>query len=192
MGGVVAYEIARQLIAGGESVDLLMMFDSFCPNSKVASMSAGEEKILLQTMAAELGITDEGLSGAERIALDNLSLPALMSLFIRLGKEQNRLPKEFTVDDLTKRYQMVLKNTRAVHAYRGQPLDIDIQLVRAQENRNPDWSLGWNAVARKVTVRELRGDHFSLLRQPNVLELAKVVSNLMARRTPRRRLEAVS
>ena len=107
-----------------------------------------------------------------------MPLPKLMSLFIRLGKEQNRLPAEFGLDDLTNRYQMVLKNSRAVYAYRAQPLDVDIQLVRAQENRNPDWSLGWNSVARKVTVRELRGDHFSLLRKPNVFELGKVVSKI--------------
>ncbi len=182
MGGVVAYEIARQLIAAGERVNLLMMFDSFCPNTNAPTTlsSVNEEKIVLRTMAAELGITDEGLSLSQRAALDGMPLPKLMSLMIQLGKEQNRLPAEFGLADLTKRYQMVLKNSRAVYAYRAQPLDVDIQLIRAQENRNRDWSLGWNSVARKVTVRELRGDHFSLLRKPNVFELGKVVSKLMS------------
>src|SRR6185436_13055801 len=35
MGGVVAYEISRQLLQAGESVDLLLMIDSFCPNPDI-------------------------------------------------------------------------------------------------------------------------------------------------------------
>ena len=182
MGGVVAYEISRQLLQAGESVDLLLMIDSFCPNPDIVIAATPDvrEKILLQTMASELGISDEGLSPSEQAALDDMPLPDLMSLFIRLGKEQNRLPADFSVDDLTRRYQMLLKNTRALEKYRPLPLDIEIQLVRAQANTNPDWSLGWGSVAKEVTVHELAGNHFSLLRQPNVVELRQLINKLLS------------
>jgi thioesterase domain-containing protein len=182
MGGVVAYEISRQLLQAGESVDLLLMIDSFCPNPDIVIAATADvrEKLLLQTMASELGISDEGLSPSEKAALDDMPLPDLMSLFIRLGKEQNRLPADFSVDDLTRRYQMLLKNTRALEKYRPLPLDIEIQLVRAQANTNPDWSLGWDSVAKEVTVHELAGNHFSLLRQPNVVELRQLINKLLS------------
>jgi thioesterase domain-containing protein len=146
----------------------------------IAATSDVREKILLQTMASELGISDEGLSPSEKAALDDMPLPELMSLFIRLGKEQNRLPADFSVDDLTRRYQMLLKNTRALEKYRPLPLDIEIQLVRAQANTSPDWSLGWGSVAKEVTVHELAGNHFSLLRQPNVVELRQLINKLLS------------
>jgi amino acid adenylation domain-containing protein len=188
MGGVVAYEMARQLRKANDGIDLLLMIDSFCPNSVpefAAPMSAAEEIGLLRTLAAELGITDQGLSSVERDALGEMSLEELMALFIRLGREQHLLPAEF---DLRKRYATVLKNSRAVHAYRALPSEVEIQLIRAQQNRNPDWTLGWGSVAKKVTVRELRGDHYSLVRQPDVFEVGKVFSKLLSTRGAERQL----
>ncbi|HKN84576.1 MAG TPA: hypothetical protein VJW17_14105, partial [Pyrinomonadaceae bacterium] len=71
-------------------------------------------------------------------------------------------------------------NSRAGRSYRAIPSDVEIQLIRAQENSHPDWSVGWASFAKRVTVRELPGNHFSLLRQPHVLAVAQVVSDLIS------------
>jgi amino acid adenylation domain-containing protein len=191
MGGVVAYEMARQLKSANDSIDLLLMVDSFCPNSVPefsATMSAADEIGLLQTLASELGISDQGLSSVERDALGQMSLEKLMALFIRLGREQHLLPAEF---DLRKRYATVLKNTRALRAYKALPSDVEIQLIRAQQNRSLDWTLGWGSLARKVIVRELPGDHFSLIRQPVVFELGKVINKILSTHGAQRQLAHV-
>ncbi|HJP90443.1 MAG TPA: alpha/beta fold hydrolase [Pyrinomonadaceae bacterium] len=180
MGGVVAYEMARQLKAANCNVDPLLMIDSYCPNSIpefAERMTPADEKVLLQTLAAELGITDAGMSAAERATLDEMSVETLMTIFVRLGREQKLLPAEF---DLERRFETVLKNSRAVRSYRALPAEIEIQLIRAQENEHPDWSLGWGSLAKRVTVRELPGNHFSLMRQPHVLGVAEVISRLIS------------
>ncbi|HKN84608.1 MAG TPA: thioesterase domain-containing protein, partial [Pyrinomonadaceae bacterium] len=64
MGGVVAYEMASQLKAANWDVVVpLLMIDSYCPNSVpefAEDMTPADERLILQTLAAELGITDEG------------------------------------------------------------------------------------------------------------------------------------
>jgi thioesterase domain-containing protein len=179
MGGVVAYEMARQLKAASCNVDLLLMIDSYCPNSIpefAQAMTPADEKLILQTLAAELGITDECMSPAERTGLDEMPLDTLMALFVRLGREQNLLPAGF---DLGERFERVLKNSRAGRSYRASPSDVEIQLIRAKENKHPDWSVGWASLVKRVTMRELAGNHFSLLRQPHVVAVAQVLSNLI-------------
>jgi len=179
MGGVVAYEMARQLKAANRNTDLLSMIDSYCPNSIpefAEDMTPADEKLILQTLAAELGITVEGMNPAERAALDEMPLDTLMAVFVRLGRKQNLLPAGF---DLGERFERVLKNSRAGSSYRAAPSDVEIQLIRAQDNKHQDWSVGWGSLAKRVTVRELPGNHFSLLRQPHVLAVAQVVSNLI-------------
>jgi amino acid adenylation domain-containing protein len=183
MGGVVAYEMAQRLSSPQENVDLLLMFDSFCPDINAEddprSMSAADKMALLQAMASELGITDQGLSLSEKEALDKMALDELLAIFLRLGKEQNRLPLDFGLQELSERYDVTLKNSMALRAYRALPLDIEIHLIRAEANKNADRSLGWGSVATKVSVSEQSGDHFSMMHRPHVSDLAKTVSALM-------------
>jgi thioesterase domain-containing protein/acyl carrier protein len=183
MGGVVAYEMARQLNSAQENVALLLMIDSFCPNisdgDAIRRMSDDEERVLLRSMASELGITDQGLSSSEKDDLGKMGLNELLATVLRLGKEQNRLPPGFGLEELRERYAVALKNSMAVRAYRALPLNCNIQLIRAEGSNYVDWSLGWSSAAAKVTVTMQSGDHFSMMRHPHVLTLTKAVSALI-------------
>jgi amino acid adenylation domain-containing protein len=185
MGGVVAYEMAQQLNLYNEGVDLLIMFDSFCPNIGArdlpGNLSPEDERMFLHMMASELGIADRGLSELEKDSLDKMTLEELFPLVLRLGREQNRLPLHFGLQELGQRYAVMLKNSAALRAYRASPLDVEIQLIRADGNTNPDWSLGWSSVAESVSVTPQSGDHFSMMRRPHVSTLTQTVSTLMQR-----------
>ncbi len=141
MGGVVAYEMARQLNSARENVDLLLMIDSFCPNigeiDALRPMSDANERVL-QSMASELGITGRSLSSSEKDDLDGMGLDELLVLILRLGKEQNRLPSHFSLEELKERYAVAMKNSLALRAYRALPLDCEIQLIRAEANNHVD------------------------------------------------------
>jgi thioesterase domain-containing protein len=186
MGGVVAYEMARQLNTAHEDVELLVMLDSFCPNAAQRelprNLSLDDERMLLRVMTSELGITSQGLSELETGTLDKMAIDELFQLVLRLGKEQGRLPSDFTVPELSERYAVMRKNSIALRAYRAMPLSTEIHLVRAQQNNTPDWSLGWDSVATKVSVIQQSGDHFSMLRRPHVLSLAKTLGIMLSER----------
>lgn len=177
MGGVVAYEMARQLIIAQEDVELLLMIDSFRPDMRGADLSRDhspdDERSLLAVMASELGITDETLTAAEKLALNRMALDDLLPLLVRLGKEQNRLPAGFELSELKERFAVMLNNSSAVRCYQASPIPGEIHLIRAEENKTPDRALGWDSMVNKIYVTEQQGNHFSIMRRPHVLELAK-------------------
>jgi thioesterase domain-containing protein/acyl carrier protein len=175
MGGVVAYEMAQQLNSAEENVDLLLMIDSLC--SPLGATP--DERELLQILTSELGITAKGLSPSERDALEAMPLDELLVTVLRLGKDQNLLPMNFDLQELRERYAVTLKNSMALRAYRPKPLDIEIELVRAEGNENVDWDLGWSSVAAKVSVTNQSGDHLSMMRRPHLSALSKTFSALL-------------
>jgi len=177
MGGVVAYEMARQLTAAREEVELLFMIDSFHPDMMKENSSldhpTAHKMSLLATMASELGITDESLGPAEKAALSQMELEDMFLLFLQLGTEQNRLPPGFGLSELKERFAVMLNNSSAVRRYKASPIPGEIHLVRAEENKTPDATLGWGSLVTRVFVTEQQGNHFSIMRRPHVLELAK-------------------
>jgi len=183
MGGVIAYEINRQLHAAQERADLLLMFDSYCVAGGAVDGTRGastaDERSLLESMAAELGITSDGLGEHEKAHLGQKTLEEMLALVLRLGKEQHRLPMHFTLQALKDRFTVTLKNSMALRAYRPLPFQGEIELIRAMENKSTDWSLGWGSVAAKVSVTEQSGDHYRMLRRPHVAPLAKAVTELI-------------
>jgi amino acid adenylation domain-containing protein len=184
MGGVVAYEMARQLKEAREDVGWLLMLDSFCPAPGAADnsdgVSADDERVLLQIMASELGITTRGLDPSEEGALREMTVDELLATVLSQGKKQKRLPADFGLEELKERYALTLKNSVALRAYRPSPLDVEIELIRAAEGPgNVDRTLGWGSVAAKVSVTEQSGDHFSMMRQPHLPTLAETVSTLI-------------
>jgi thioesterase domain-containing protein len=181
MGGVVAYEMARQLRAAREDVDLLMLIDSHnpTPDGVEPGTSADDERGLLRTLASELGITAQGLSLSEMEALGEMGPDELLATILRLGKEQNRLPADFDLRELRQRYAVTVKNSTALRAYRPAPLDVEVQLIRAEENGNTDPTLGWGPLAAGVSVTKQSGDHFSMMRRPHVSALSEALSALI-------------
>jgi amino acid adenylation domain-containing protein len=181
MGGVVAYEMARQLRAAREDVGLLMMIDSHNPTPDGAEpgTSADDERGLLRTLASELGITAQGLSLSELETLGGMGPDELLATILRLGKEQNRLPADFDLRELRQRYAVTLKNSTALRDYRPAPLDVEVQLIRAEENGNTDPTLGWGPLAAGVSVTKQSGDHFSMMRRPHVSALSEALDALI-------------
>ncbi|HLM58373.1 MAG TPA: amino acid adenylation domain-containing protein, partial [Pyrinomonadaceae bacterium] len=181
MGGVVAFEMARQLKAEGEDVELLLMIDSHNPARDGAGPGtpAADERGLLRTLASELGITAQGLSPSEVEALDAMGPDELLATILRLGKEQNRLPADFDLRELRRRYAVTVKNITALRAYRPAPLDVEVQLIRAEENANTDPTLGWGPLAAGVSVTKQGGDHFSMMRRPHVSALSEALGALI-------------
>ncbi len=74
---------------------------------------------------------------------------------------------------------MTLKNSAALRAYRPAPLDVEVQLVRAEENGNTDPTLGWGTLAAGVSVTKQSGDHFSMMRRPHVSTLSEALGALI-------------
>jgi len=151
-GGLVAYEMARQLTAGGEQVALLALLDTYPGNLEPLSLSM----LRLVRNPARLAVVRD-LSA------------------IAKGSVRRRL-KDFFLSPVLKR--ILQANQRAAAEYKLHPyLGGKITLFRAQEfslRSVHDPHEQWRDLATAgLEVREIAGGHGDLLVSPQVGQLAK-------------------
>ncbi|HEY8208013.1 MAG TPA: amino acid adenylation domain-containing protein [Myxococcaceae bacterium] len=149
MGGVVAYEMARQLVASGRQVGLVVLIDS-------ASPALGRRTLGLPT-AAEVD---------PAVAMD-------------WARSEGLLAPEPAGEPETpwngRAVEVLAWNLRALQRYEPRPLDAKVLLLRARDGlirKLGDPMLGWGGLARSLEAREVPGDHHSLLAPPAVEALA--------------------
>lgn len=182
MGGVIAFEIARQLQVLGQQIDLLMLFDTYAPRlaesadvrglwgmqirlagwmrtllvSAVAVIEAASQRIWLRRTVNRTG----ELPDAARVGLhpsDEVTL-------------QTRIERAHAV------------NLSALRRYRALPLSGDIHLVVAQSGlyRLLDRNLGWRRLVHgHIVIQRVPGRHDSLIESSGLAEL--LLSKLASR-----------
>ncbi|HYU30619.1 MAG TPA: amino acid adenylation domain-containing protein, partial [Thermoanaerobaculia bacterium] len=180
MGGVVAFEMARQLESRGEAVDAVVLIDSFAPGATGLS-----EPLTGGALVAAFALDLAGLLGIEIGGLP----PELLTLeedealrrIAALAESSGLLPPGLDAADLTRRFATFAANHQALGRYTGGPGASRLILLRAAARPagmppiDPDH--GWGAFAAKpVEVHELPGDHYTLLREPVVADLAALLA----------------
>jgi amino acid adenylation domain-containing protein len=201
LGGVIAFEMALQLQAWGETVALLALMDAHVlPPKQEPNL---DEATLLKDLVAPGGPLDRLPleSGPNQRNPDALSknfqaelallAPALSGLghFEQLGPdeqlkaafEQARqaqvLPFDAKPDQVRRFVQVVKGNMLAARGYVPHAFPGRVTLFRASEQLDKERSaedLGWGALAMGgVTVHQVPGDHATLIREPNVRVLAE-------------------
>jgi amino acid adenylation domain-containing protein/FkbM family methyltransferase len=170
VGGVIAWELARQLVRAGRRVETVLLLDTLAPG---AHPGPAPEEIL------EAGGTSETpeVSEVDLLAAIAADLGGIAGREVDVEGPQTRR--------LLRVYQA---NVEAVQRYRPAPdpfLPVPgrVALLRAAERpegRGVDPALGWEGLAPGLVVRELAGDHYSLLRSPQVERLAAAIEELLS------------
>lgn len=188
MGGVVAFEMARQLQSSGEQVSLLALIDATAPGSNDLPAIA-DELTLMATFAQDLGLSWEHLT---------ISLEELMRLepdeqlryLLERAKAATVVPPDFDVVHIRRLFRVFKNNVQAMLSYVPQPYQGRVTLFRAdkQIKDNPAGeTMGWAAFALEgVEVHASPGNHFTVVREPDVKVLAEKLSDCLSR------VEAVS
>ena len=189
IGGVIAYEMAHQLRNAGEEVELLALFDSLAPvrsrGEESGFGSAGEtaeptaepdDALLLAGLARDLG----GLSGRP-VAIAPAELAGLdpeagLARVIERVRAAGALPAGLSAEQIGRLWRVFRANVRAVRAYTPRPAAGRTAIFVTLGNPERDSlgaDLGWGRlVGGALAVSDLPGDHYSLLREPDVQELA--------------------
>ena len=180
-GGTIAYEMARQLEAGGERVALLALVD-VGPPERSGSDEPGDSALLVR-LAEDL----VRMSGREvRFGTDvlaGLEAEAGLARLLALGRSEGILPPEVEVSHLRELLNLFRRHLRAARNYVPGPYGGSVTLFRAtgsMTSETADPTFGWGRFA-SIDLRLLDGDHYSVLRNPRVEALAEAL---------RRRLEA--
>jgi len=183
LGGVVAFEMARQLENQGEAVDAVLLIDSFAPAAGAAEALEGGALVasFAFDLARQLGIDLAGLPPdlLEREPED------LLHHLATQAEAAGLLPPGLDTGELTRRYTLFEANHRALASYNPEPGSTRLLLIRASKRpigrAQPEHDLGWtNLAAGSLEIHELPGDHYDLLREPAVAALAAIVRETLA------------
>jgi thioesterase domain-containing protein len=165
-GGVLAYEVARNLREAGEEVRLLALLDPILPASAHAS-----RKDQFQRFMKVEGIWNLGNKMARK----------LIDRGQRLVRPQAAPEEAAAADKLGELRNAAYEAAMGIWEKTALPYGGDTILFRATDLSDYpgltfDADLGWGRlVSGKLEIQEMPGNHLGILRSPNVYQLAAVL-----------------
>lgn len=177
-GGVVAFEMARQLLEGGEGASLILL-DAASP--LMARRDAVEEMADVFThFTASLGAAAQVDPEALRQVPQDGRAEYLYAMLAGLGLGQN-VPREQFVAT----FQGAIASENACLAYqaRALPVKIDTTLFKASDSYpGAPADYGWNALlGQPLRCHDIDASHFTLLDKDPAAELARKINLLGAK-----------
>jgi thioesterase domain-containing protein len=182
MGGVVALEMARQLEERGEQVAALVLIDT-APASPARSYAVDDDLPLIGHFAHDVGLllSESDISPEAARALDTDELLALLLERAKLG---GLVPPDVGLADARLLFRVFKSNMFAYQRYVPRPVACPVFLFRASERGGeapPDAAGVWgDGGGSRVVVKDVPGNHYSILREPNVEALAEELRTALA------------
>jgi amino acid adenylation domain-containing protein len=185
MGGLVAFEMARQLAAEGQEPELLALIDTLPPEipPETATTPTTDEELVAafaQDMARLLG-SNVRISPEE---LRSLPEPEKLAHVVRLGHTAGLLPADFGLAQIEPLFATFAANLQATRAYAPEPYAGRLTLW-VSEATAASYGAALDAWSRLVPAgldrTILPGDHYSLLRRPEVERLARELTAQLVR-----------
>ncbi|WP_354676164.1 amino acid adenylation domain-containing protein [Pseudomonas syringae] len=207
-GGVLAYEVATQLVGMDESVAFVGLLDSYVPRLTDQGKARWEGPQLLEReLLAHCSAywQAQGQAGvAPLMQLQALQTqpqrPVFESLLQLCRDEQLLYPELAQASDLQLRHYLEreLAHGHALAHYRLEPINLPIYLFRAEQREHApsdtnsghdssrDSSHGWAEVvpAAQLHCVSVPGDHMSMMQAPHVQVLGQALSRALSDQTP--------
>ncbi|HET7233067.1 MAG TPA: amino acid adenylation domain-containing protein [Longimicrobium sp.] len=179
MGGLVAFEMARVLEAEEERVELLALIDTPAPGRE---NPPADDVMLLAGFVLHLGMAPE------RITLTREQAAALtpaerLARAWEMARAAELIPGDLELSHFDRLWAVYRANAAAADAYRPGPCASPVLLVVAEERaaQAAGEQARWQALTRgTVRCATLPGDHFSIVREPHVAELAALLADALA------------
>jgi amino acid adenylation domain-containing protein len=184
MGGVIAFEMARQMHDQGQEVALLALVDSYAPSIIPAGPRSADETYAndLANFALHLGFTQDRITVAGSTLL---TLPPAEQLAYLLSeaKASGLVGIDMTLHELSAMWEAFQANFKIMTSYRGGSYQGKVTLFCAESQLGAgiskngslleDREKGWGNWAQGVEVIPLPGNHFTIIREPQVKVLAE-------------------
>ncbi|MCB0164084.1 MAG: amino acid adenylation domain-containing protein [Anaerolineae bacterium] len=183
-GGVIAFEMARQLKAQGEPVALVAMFEGYAPLRGQDRESIWRSPRLMFNFMRNLPFwaADNLALGPEQLRLRvKRKIRRHWKLFVRKFGRTTTLGVDDVLDDTSHipdhLRQLMQTHLRAMSQYNPGPYDGSITLFRVRSqplSRTPDPTMGWNKlVTGGLEIKKIAGSHHNIFEQPHVQSVAE-------------------
>lgn len=206
-GGVIAFEMANQLIEQGEVVELVALLDAATPQAARRTGRIAKQRLeRLSQLFAKAGGIDRSLRGTARLVETTVAktlnalrwettsrikkwsvrarFKLLRNLIAKGGSWPARIPglSVRQIYECAEEEYIPKKISAAtilvVRATRGEAGDTPYVEVFS------DPTLGWGAVASRLSTVDVEGGHFTMLQEPAVEHLASVLRAALAPESP--------
>ncbi len=159
LGGLIALEMARRLEAAGEEVALLAMLDTHLSIADYEALGlVGQSAI--PSLAQRLEIAMPELSG----------LP-LEEQWKRIAEKADGVPGDEAAE-IRRLAAVCLAQLKAASRYEPEPYGGRVVLLRAAKAQ-PELDRRWQMLCPHVEADTVPGDHYSMLRPPDVIAVAE-------------------
>ncbi len=171
-GGVVAYEMARQLAADGERIEFLGLVDTENPAAQVRKLSLGERLAVNwnKRTLAEKGVLEK----VGKIGMRIGSGLAYRLYFEAEDAVARTLPQAKGAGWL-RQVQLRKAHEKAMDAYVPGPLEGRLTLFRAMvggDKFDIGEDYGWNDLVDELDIVDIPGNHISVFHKENVEAIA--------------------
>ena len=177
MGGVLAFEMAHQLIARGQEIGLLVLLDARALPLGIGETMRQRSVGLLHRFIQDLGLQPDGVAPPNDGFWALAPEVQLAHVLERVRRADLIPPGTGGAEELRSQLRLVARNVAALQGYAPRPYRGRVTLVRAAgENSDgaQDPTLGWSALAGGgVALHTVPGTHETMLRRPNVSRLAR-------------------
>jgi thioesterase domain-containing protein len=185
MGGLVAFEMACQLLRQGQQVALVALFDSITPYT-ARFRRENEQAMQVANFAFHIGLSPAEFANVSEQLLSLDEETQLQHLF-KLAQRTRLFPKGFNLTQLHHLFKVFRSNNEAALAYQPRPCSAPLVLFRAAETMDEeltDTSYGWSHLAEgPLEIEVVTGNHFTMLDEPHVSLLAEKLRLHIARAT---------
>ncbi|WP_164021073.1 amino acid adenylation domain-containing protein [Pyxidicoccus trucidator] len=182
LGAVIAFEMARLLRQRGETVDVLALIEP-SPTSLAGSQVAGNEVAAAALFALDLART-AGISPSAPLELPEGDSKGLLERLLQQGREAGILIPDAGLEQLHALLRVFTANYRALQRHTPGTFPGALTVLRGRDTKLPPPEAedrGWGGHAAEVELREIPGDHYTVLRAPGVDALARTLAELLER-----------
>jgi 3-oxoacyl-(acyl-carrier-protein) synthase/thioesterase domain-containing protein/acyl carrier protein len=171
-GGIVAFEMVRQLLLKDKEVNCLLLLDCLAPSLRVQD-ELDEMVSMCKTIAINNGTEVELNTEDLRALSDDARSEHLYGVMKNNGFDM-------TLEQFKGFYNIAMTSERSCRNYKSEKLSIAIEtvLINATESyQEAPKDYGWNdLLSRKPRIHEVKADHFSLIEKIAVKDVAKKIT----------------
>ncbi|MEL4887251.1 amino acid adenylation domain-containing protein [Pectobacterium betavasculorum] len=173
-GGVLAYEIACQLLEQGAEVAFLGLLDSANPVTQAITLPDDLQDVTRLWWALTPLLEP---AAAQRIAA--LTETAAFGELVKAFQAESVLPARMSAEQALRYLDQYEGYIRALADWRPQPLAVPLHLFRVSDDRAP--LLGWDNVNTPSAIRVIpvKGTHMSMVSRPYVNTLGEALTHAL-------------
>lgn len=182
LGGLIAYEMAKQMLALGKDLKMLAMFDTYADQTQRYHSPLRRTIDNTWTLVKQVAYTPVLFLEDPKRTVEYKSREVgrrIQKIFKKVFPDKVKKKEGFSAytDEIHDRSLTAQKN------YRLEPVDVTIELFRAKKKTfyMDDFKfLGWRPFALKgVNVHDIPGEHNTIFAPPNDKQFAKVLQECL-------------